>query len=117
MIIQTLRFLILVAGLLGFLSLPLVFARVPPAGESSKESVLEQTAKKTSDKTNGKPMSQIDLKAQPYSFRPLLIQGKKEVGRQITEMKLETGALVESEVFFIDQDFKKRIFTDEGFSE
>ena len=94
--IQVLKFIILAFG---FLNVNLLFASVNP------KTYLESDNKKAI------------LKTQPYSFRPLLIQGKKELGRQIQEMKLETGAVIESEVFFIDQDFKKRIFIDEGFSQ
>ncbi len=51
-------------------------------------------------------------KTNSYSFRPLLIQGKKQVNQQ-TDMKVESGSIVESQLFFVDIDFKKRIFESE----
>lgn len=48
-----------------------------------------------------------------YSFRPLLIQGKKRMAQKSKDMKVETGNIVESKLFFVDIDFKKRIFEDE----
>lgn len=59
-------------------------------------------------------------KAQPkkdssqYSFRPLLIQGKKRVIQKTKDMKLESGRIVESQLFFVDIDFQKRIFENEA---
>ena len=46
----------------------------------------------------------------PYSFRPLLIQGQKRLIQKTKEMKMESGNIVESELFFVDIDFHKRIF-------
>ena len=51
-------------------------------------------------------------KTKSYSFRPLLIQGKKQVNQQ-ADMKVESGSIVESQLFFVDIDFKKRIFESE----
>lgn len=48
-----------------------------------------------------------------HSFRPLLIQGKKRVIQKTKDMKVESGNIIESELFFINMDFKKRIFEDE----
>ena len=103
---QVLKFgdwLLLVVILTGFglNSLP-IFANVNPEAKS--------IVKKAN--TSGEKVEVKD-----YSFRPLLIHGKKDVSKQIQEMKVETGAVVESEVFFVDQDFKKRIFRDEGLSQ
>ena len=49
-----------------------------------------------------------------YSFRPLLIQGGKKINKSLKNIKVDVNSVVESEVFFIDTDFKKRIFLDEG---
>ena len=45
-----------------------------------------------------------------YSFRPLLIQGKKRLIQKAKDMKVESGNIVESQLFFVDIDFEKRIF-------
>ena len=49
-----------------------------------------------------------------YSFRPLLIQGKKRLIQKTKDMKVEGGNIVESQLFFIDVDFKERIFENEA---
>ena len=51
---------------------------------------------------------------QSYSFRPLLIQGRKRLVQKTKDLKLETANILETKVFFTDIDFKKRIFSDEG---
>ena len=51
---------------------------------------------------------------QSYSFRPLLIQGKKRLIQKTKDLKLETANILETKVFFTEIDFKKRIFYDEG---
>ena len=56
-------------------------------------------------------------KIKEYSFRPLLIHGKKDLSKKIKEMKVETGTIVESQLFFVNKNFKKRIFIDEGIKE
>ncbi|MBC6415372.1 MAG: hypothetical protein GDA46_03160 [Bdellovibrionales bacterium] len=58
---------------------------------------------------------QTDMKKQSdvYSFRPLLIQGGKKI-KNSNHVKVNINSLGESEVFFVDIDFKKRIFLDEG---
>lgn len=48
-----------------------------------------------------------------YSFRPLLIQGKKRLIQKTKDMKVDSGNIVESKLFFIDIDFKKRMFEHE----
>lgn len=50
------------------------------------------------------------LKTQAYSFRPLLIQGKKQLVKKAKDLKVKDGKLNESEIFYIEMDFKKRIF-------
>ncbi|MDE0092355.1 MAG: hypothetical protein OXN83_03605 [Oligoflexia bacterium] len=52
-----------------------------------------------------------------YSFRPLLIQGKKRLIQQTKEMKVKTDNILETQIFFVTTDFKKRIFSDEGLEE
>ena len=49
-----------------------------------------------------------------YSFRPLLIQGKKRLIQKTKDMKVEGGNIAESQLFFIDVDFKERIFENEA---
>ena len=49
-----------------------------------------------------------------YSFRPLLIQGKKRLIQKTKDMKVETDNILETQMFFLELDFKKRIFSDEG---
>ena len=49
-----------------------------------------------------------------YSFRPLLIQGKKRMAQKTKDMKVETSDVLETKIFFTEIDFKKRIFSDEG---
>lgn len=48
-----------------------------------------------------------------YAFRPLLIQGKKRLIQEAKDMKVESGGIVESQLFFVDIDFQKRIFINE----
>ena len=52
-----------------------------------------------------------------YSFRPLLIQGKKRLAQKTKDMKIETSDILETQIFFIDTDFKERIFSYEGLEE
>ena len=52
--------------------------------------------------------------AQSYSFRPLLIQGKKRLAQKTKDMKVETDNILETQIFFMEIDFKERIFSDEG---
>ena len=49
-----------------------------------------------------------------YSFRPLLIQGKKRLVQKTKDLKIETDNILETQIFFVEIDFKKRIFSDEG---
>ena len=60
-----------------------------------------------------KKESNKELKS--YSFRPLLIQGKKRLVQKTKDLKLETDNILETKIFFVDTDFKERIFFDEGF--
>ncbi len=46
----------------------------------------------------------------PYFFRPLLIQGKKRLIQKTKEMRAGSGNIVESELFFVNIDFRQRIF-------
>ena len=55
----------------------------------------------------------IQNQEKTYSFRPLLIQGKKRMIQKTRDMKIETGTVVESKLFFIEIDLKKRIFDTE----
>ena len=50
----------------------------------------------------------------PYSFRPLLIQGKKRLIQKTKDMKVESGNIAESQLFFLEIDFRKRIFEAEA---
>ena len=50
----------------------------------------------------------------PYSFRPLLIQGKKRLIQKTKDMKVESGSIAESQLFFVEIDFRKRIFETEA---
>ena len=50
-----------------------------------------------------------------YTFNPLLIQGKKRDFEKSKDVKKQGETIVGSELFFIDMDFKKRIF--EGYAE
>ena len=55
------------------------------------------------------------LKSSPvYSFRPLLIQGKKQFTKKTKDIKWESGHIAESQLFFVDIDFKERIFEGES---
>ena len=49
-----------------------------------------------------------------YSFRPLLIQGKKRLRQKTKDIKWESGHIAESQLFFVDIDFKERIFEGES---
>ena len=49
-----------------------------------------------------------------YSFRPLLIQGKKRLAQKTKDLKVETDNILETQIFFTEIDFKKRIFSDEA---
>ena len=52
---------------------------------------------------------------QVHSFQPLLIQGSKKINRDSKNIKLDIkNSISETEVFFIETDFKKRIYLDEG---
>ena len=53
-------------------------------------------------------------KMKSYSFRPLLIQGKKRLTQKTKDLKLETDNILDTQIFFEEIDFKKRIFSDEG---
>ena len=46
-----------------------------------------------------------------YSFRPLLIHGKRQFSKRSEDMKVQGKSIVESEMFSVDIDFKKRIFS------
>ncbi|MCZ0932893.1 MAG: hypothetical protein OXJ52_07065 [Oligoflexia bacterium] len=59
-----------------------------------------------------KPEKGANVKS--YSFRPLLIQGKKRLVQKTKDMKVETSNILETKIFFAETDFKKRIFSDEG---
>lgn len=50
-----------------------------------------------------------------HSFRPLLIQGGKKIKRNTKNIKVDVNSISETEVFFIETDFKKRIYLDEGY--
>lgn len=49
-----------------------------------------------------------------HSFRPLLIQGGKKLRRNTKNIKVDVNSISETEVFFIEPNFKKRIYLDEG---
>ncbi|MCY4321414.1 MAG: hypothetical protein OXC37_03285 [Bdellovibrionaceae bacterium] len=61
-----------------------------------------------------KTKEQINTQNQTYSFRPLLIQGKKRLIQKIKDLEIKTDNILETEIFFENIDFKKRIFVDEG---
>ena len=49
-----------------------------------------------------------------YSFQPLLIQGKKRLIQKTKDMKVESENIAESKIFFVDINFKNRIFDHEN---
>ena len=64
--------------------------------------------------SNVEPKETKQENLQSYSFRPLLIQGRKRLVQKTKDLKVETANILETKVFFTDIDFKKRIFSDEG---
>ena len=82
--------------------------------ETSKSHNLQKEQNVNSSEGNQRQSAKIqNNKLSSYSFRPLLIQGKKRLIQKTKEMKVESGNIVESQLFFIDIDFKKRIFETE----
>jgi len=79
---------------------------------SNKNQELEQV--KAHTKNLSKPSSKKQLGLESPSFKPLLIQGSKKIKNNINNIKVDIDSLSETEVFFIETDFKKRIFSDEG---
>ena len=71
-----------------------------------------QTVNVSNDKIKNPNQKQQDAKEKvpSYSFRPLLIQGKKRLIQKTKDMRVDSGDIAESKLFFIDIDFKKRIF-------
>jgi len=65
-----------------------------------------------------KPATNNTFKKSPpvslHSFRPLLIQGGKKLRRNTKNIKVDINSISETEIFFIEPDFKKRIYLDEG---
>ncbi len=45
-----------------------------------------------------------------YSFRPLLIRGKKHFSKKSKDLKVEGESIVESDIFSIKINFEERIF-------
>ena len=56
----------------------------------------------------------LNPEVQTYSFRPLLIQGRKRLVKKAKDMEVKTDNILETQIFFLKTDFKKRIFSDEG---
>ena len=65
--------------------------------------VFEAQAQKT-------PVKKNQVKNEEYLFQPLLIRGQKQSVRKSKDMKKQGKNIIGSEVFFLDIDFKKRIF-------
>ena len=56
---------------------------------------------------------ELDKKpAETYVFQPLLIRGKRLSFRKSKDVQKQGRWILESELFFENIDFKKRIFTD-----
>jgi len=72
---------------------------------SSIDSVAVQKEKELKNKGQAESDSK-------YSFRPLLIQGGKRLIQKTKDMKVDSRSITESELFFIDIDFQKKIFND-----
>ena len=75
--------------------------------KTQKQDGLRTKKQATSAETQGQSASS-------YSFRPLLIRGKKRMVQKAENIKTQAENIVESELFFIEPDFKKRIFEDGG---
>ena len=75
---------------------------------------LKAEASKSSENKTSKAVNMKSQTNDSYSFRPLLIQGKKRLIQKAKDMKLEAGNISESKLFFVDINFQKRIFEDEG---
>lgn len=85
---------------------------------TTKQDITEMEANTNTKKETAKPTEVSNTNSHTdeltsYSFRPLLIQGKKRMAQKNKDMKVEIGNIVESKLFFIDIDFKNRIFEDE----
>lgn len=63
---------------------------------------------------DSKSKKKVNSTKQIYSFRPLLIQGKKRLIQTVKDLEIKTDNILETEIFFTNIDFKKRIFVDEG---
>ena len=79
---------------------------------SSPKKNLIETVNVSNNKIKNPNQKKEDAKekSSSYSFRPLLIQGKKHLIQKTKDMKVDSGNIAESKLFFIDIDFKKRIF-------
>ena len=87
----------------------------PPA-KISESRHLQKGQTSTSGGDQGQSAKTQNGNIPSYSFRPLLIQGKKRLVQKTKDMKVESGNIVESQLFFVDIDFKKRIFEAEDIS-
>ena len=82
----------------------------------NQQEIVKASANKTSNQ-NLKPQQKKEevIDSSPlHSFRPLLIQGGKKIKRDSKNIKVDINSISETEVFFIETDFKKRIYLDEG---
>ncbi len=67
-------------------------------------------AKKEGDVVSSKQSVKSSISKTSYSFRPLLIQGKKRFSEESKDLKIEGESIVESEVFSIKHSVRDRIF-------
>lgn len=79
--------------------------------ESQKVELASLSSKKNINKNSE---NQKEALSQAHSFRPLLIQGGKKIKDNTKNIKVDINSISETEVFFIETDFTKRIYLDEG---
>ena len=88
-------------------------SEIKKEGQSFKqetEPVFSNSELSREEETKDKALKEKEEEHSPYFFRPLLIQGKKRLIQKTKDMKVDSGNIVESKLFFIDIDFKKRLF-------
>ena len=79
--------------------------------DSQKVELTKLSSKKNINKNTE---NQKEALSQVHSFHPLLIQGGKKIKDNTKNIKVDINSISETEVFFIETDFKKRIYLDEG---
>lgn len=78
------------------------------------EKMMDKNSQNTSAVQKNSQRRTSQKASSSYSFSPLLIQGKKRLIQKTKDMKLESNNIAESRLFFINIDFQKRIFEEEG---